>query len=189
VVAGSCSQATAAQNEWLARSGALVVELDPRDLLENGSGETAKRAANELSRGGAVLVKTRSSQDAIAAVQEWGKALGWTPPELGLRISAELASLAREILDREIPEALVCAGGETTGAICRALGVRAFASGRNIQPGVPLCFPLEGPRVPMALKSGNFGTADFYGVAFAAAATARAAHERFDPGAGRSYRI
>ena len=45
--------------------------------------------------------------------------------------------------------------------------------GRNIQPGVPLCFPLEGLSVPMALKSGNFGAEDFYGAAFAAASAAR----------------
>ena len=45
--------------------------------------------------------------------------------------------------------------------------------GKNIQPGVPLCFPLEGMAIPMALKSGNFGTEDFYGAAFAAAANAR----------------
>jgi uncharacterized protein YgbK (DUF1537 family) len=60
-------------------------------------------------------------------------------------------------------------------AISRALGIRAFAVGRNIQPGVPLCFPLEGPAAPMALKSGNFGAEDFYQAAFAAAAAAGAA--------------
>jgi uncharacterized protein YgbK (DUF1537 family) len=119
------------------------------------------------------LLKTRSGRDDIAAVQQWGKAQAWTPAELGLRISGALATLTRQIVDLQLPEALVCAGGETTGAICRALGIRAFHAGRNIQPGIPLCFPMEGPRVPMVLKSGNFGTTDFYGAAFAAAFDAR----------------
>jgi 3-dehydrotetronate 4-kinase len=169
VVAGSCSVATAAQNVWLASHGALVIELDARDLLESGPGSAAGQAVRELADRGTVLLKTRSSRDEIAAAQAWGASQGWSPAELGLRISAALASVVRDIVAEQVPEVLVCAGGETTGAICRAVAIRAFAVGRNIQPGVPVCFPLEGPRIPMALKSGNFGSEDFYGAAFAAA--------------------
>jgi uncharacterized protein YgbK (DUF1537 family) len=173
VVAGSCSVATSAQNAWLAGQEAEVVEVDGRALLEEGEPGAAERAIRALGGGGTVLVKTRSTRAAIEETQQWGLARGWQAPELGLRLAGALASLARQILEAGLPEALVCAGGETTGAICRALGIRGFAVDRNIQPGVPLCFPLEGARVPMALKSGNFGGEDFYGAAFAAAAAAR----------------
>lgn len=169
VVAGSCSVATAAQNAWLVHAGAEVLELDARCLLEARAGDVAARGSRELAAGKTVLVKTRSTQEAIAATQRWGAERGWSPAELGLRLSAALATVTRQILDTQVPEVLVCAGGETTGAICRALGIRGFAVGRNIQPGVPLCFPLDGACIPMALKSGNFGSEDFYGVAFAAA--------------------
>ena len=169
VVAGSCSVATASQNAWLAHGDAEVIELDARELLETNSIGVAPRAAAALESGGTVLLKTRSSQEAIAAAQQWGSSQGWLPAGLGLRLAAALAAVTRQILDRQLPEVLVCAGGETTGAICRALGIRAFAVDRNIQPGVPLCLPLERLSVPMALKSGNFGSEDFYGAAFAAA--------------------
>ena len=174
VVAGSCSQATAVQNETLARSGAEVIEVDTRGLLENGAQDVVGRAVRALAGDATVLIKTRSSRDDIQAVQAWGQAQGCSPAELGLRIASALAAVTRQIVERQLPSAMVCAGGETTSAICRALGIRAFAVGRNIQPGVPLCFPLEGTRLPMALKSGNFGGPDFYGRAFAAAASARA---------------
>ncbi len=70
---------------------------------------------------------------------------------------------------------LLKAGGDLEQRQNGALGIRAFAVGRNIQPGVPLCFNLEGPAVLVELKSGNFGAEDFYQAAFAAAAAARAA--------------
>lgn len=175
VVAGSCSVATAGQNAWLARTGAMVVEMDARALLAAEAPDPTEEVAQELARSGTVLLKTRSSPDEIDATQRWGMEQGWPPAKLGLRLAAALASVARRIVLIQVPEVLVCAGGETTTAVCRSLGIRAFAVGRNIQPGVPLCFPLEGLSVPMVLKSGNFGTEDFYGAAFAAAAGERLA--------------
>lgn len=173
VVAGSCSVATAAQNAWLVRAGAEVFELDARQLLDAGAGDVPARCARELAAGKTVLLTTRSTREEIVLAQQWGGTRGWAPAELGIRLSAALASVARQALELQLPEALVCAGGETTGAVCRALGTRGFAVGRNIQPGVPLCFPLEGACIPMALKSGNFGSEDFYGAAFSAAAAVR----------------
>jgi len=173
VVAGSCSVATEGQNAWLARAGALVVETDARALLAGDPLDPAGDVGRQLARGRTVLLKTHSALNDIAETQRWGAEQGWSPAELGLRLAAALASLVRRIVAIQVPETLVCAGGETTGAICRSLGIRAFAVGRNIQPGVPLCFPLESFSVPMALKSGNFGTEDFYGAAFAAASAAR----------------
>jgi uncharacterized protein YgbK (DUF1537 family) len=61
----------------------------------------------------------------------------------------------------------VIAGGETSGAISRALRFGALEVGRNIEPGVPLCRSLGGFRMPVVLKSGNFGSTDFYGRALA----------------------
>jgi uncharacterized protein YgbK (DUF1537 family) len=169
VVAGSCSVATAAQNVWLARSGARVLDLDVRLLIESGAKEAVGSAVEELTRGGVVLLKTRSSAEDILAAQRWGATCGWSPAQLGFKIAGALSGVACQAVERQVPSVLVSAGGETTGALCRALGIRAFAVGRNTQPGVPLCYTLEGMRVPMALKSGNFGTEDFYGAAFAVA--------------------
>jgi uncharacterized protein YgbK (DUF1537 family) len=40
--------------------------------------------------------------------------------------------------------------------------------GRNIEPGVPVCVALGEFRLPVVLKSGNFGSPDFYGRAMSA---------------------
>ena len=58
---------------------------------------------------------------------------------------------------------LVVAGGETSGAVVRALGVRALRIGAQIDPGVPWTLTVPGePRIALALKSGNFGAVDFF---------------------------
>ena len=60
---------------------------------------------------------------------------------------------------------LVVAGGETSGAVVKALGITQLRIGPQIDPGVPWCFA-PGADVHLALKSGNFGTTDFFTKAF-----------------------
>jgi len=65
---------------------------------------------------------------------------------------------------------LVVAGGETSGAVVQALGVRQMVIGPQIDPGVPWTHARAGAcaDVPLhlALKSGNFGAPDFFTKAF-----------------------
>ena len=57
----------------------------------------------------------------------------------------------------------VVAGGETSGAVVAALGVRALRIGAPIDPGVPWTVSVGSDiDVALALKSGNFGTPDFF---------------------------
>ncbi|MDX2152605.1 MAG: four-carbon acid sugar kinase family protein [Bryobacteraceae bacterium] len=166
VVAGSCSTATAAQNAWLARQeGVRVLEYDAQELVDG----VRPPLAELLKEDRTVLFKTRSSREDVARAQAWGATQGWSARELGLRLAEAMAGAVRHALDEVTPRALVSAGGETSSALCRALAARALCVGRNIQPGVPLCVPVEGRRFPLVLKSGNFGSEDFYGRAFAAA--------------------
>jgi 3-dehydrotetronate 4-kinase len=60
---------------------------------------------------------------------------------------------------------LVVGGGETSGAVVQALGIKACTIGPEIDPGVP-ALSVEGQRLAIALKSGNFGADDFYAKAF-----------------------
>jgi len=173
VVTASCSEATAVQNAQLLAAGAELVELNPRSVIQTGGQEFLPRAAQALSAGRSVLLKIRSTPEDLLRTERWGAAQGWSPAELGLRLAAALASITKQLLEEQLPEILVCSGGETSGAVCRALGIRAFAVDRNIQPGIPLCYPLQGKCLPIVLKSGNFGSKDFYQAAFFAGQRAR----------------
>ncbi|GDY52194.1 hypothetical protein SVIO_028170 [Streptomyces violaceusniger] len=58
---------------------------------------------------------------------------------------------------------LIVAGGETSGAVVGALGVTGLVIGPEISPGVPWTWTLGTPRpLALALKSGNFGSRDFF---------------------------
>jgi uncharacterized protein YgbK (DUF1537 family) len=55
----------------------------------------------------------------------------------------------------------VAAGGETSGAVLDALGVRAVEILEQLDPGVPALRSLDEPAFGLVLKSGNFGAPDF----------------------------
>ena len=62
---------------------------------------------------------------------------------------------------------LVVGGGETSGAVVAALGLRRFQIRAEIASGVPALLSEADPPMALALKSGNFGTEDFFAVALA----------------------
>ena len=81
---------------------------------------------------------------------------------------AELAVLAR---DRGIRR-FVVAGGETSGAVAKALDVTRLDIGQEIAPGVPWTSCTSGGhRIALTLKSGNFGRESFFSDALAALET------------------
>ncbi|TIW75125.1 MAG: hypothetical protein E5V58_02835, partial [Mesorhizobium sp.] len=57
---------------------------------------------------------------------------------------------------------LVVAGGETSGAVVSALAVESVAIGMEIDPGVPVLSVAGPAAMALALKSGNFGSRDFF---------------------------
>jgi 3-dehydrotetronate 4-kinase len=167
IVAGSCSEATRGQNEWLARRGAAVRQLSAIELVAGRLDRAAlvRQVRAELDAGRHTLLSTSAAAEDVRQVQRWGEGEGLTVPALGEALSYALADVALEVLVGGEVGGLVVAGGETSGAACRRLGLGALRVGKNIEPGVPLCFSLGKFRLPVVLKSGNFGGEDFYGKA------------------------
>lgn len=172
VVAGSCSVATRAQNRRFEAQGAPAFHVEPRALL----GEEFKRASvvegvrRHLTAGRDCLLYTTDEPAEVARVQAWAAGSGLDVQTLGERLAYALADLVSEILEGAAAGGLVFAGGETSGALCRRLALGALRVGRNIEPGVPLCYSLGRYQLPVVLKSGNFGGEDFYGRALGAVA-------------------
>jgi uncharacterized protein YgbK (DUF1537 family) len=170
LVAGSCSEATRGQNAWFREQGWRAIFIDPRELIRGrlDTDRVVAEAAGQLEASRPVLVTTSAAPGEVAQVQDWARAQGMTPEDLGRAISSALAALAYRILERAPAAGLVVAGGETAGALCRGLALGALAVGGNIEPGVPLCRALGRFPIPVVLKSGNFGSRDFYGRALRA---------------------
>ena len=78
-----------------------------------------------------------------------------------------MAEIARSLVRKGVRR-LVIAGGETSGAVVASLRIPALRIGRQIDPGIPMTFSTSRPHLALALKSGNFGTDDFFMKALAA---------------------
>jgi 3-dehydrotetronate 4-kinase len=162
-LAGSCSAATLEQIERFATSGP-VLALDPLALVRDGAEVERAIAWAERRLGDApVLIRSSAPPEEVASVQA---AVG--RERAGAAIEAAMARIARALIERGVRR-LVVAGGETSGAVVAALGVRGLRIGPPIDPGVPWTVSLGEPHLALALKSGNFGAPDFFRKAFACA--------------------
>ena len=168
VVSGSCSLATNRQVQAFIQSGRPALAIDPLTLSASDGGATTLSQvlawAQPLLAQGPVLVYSSSDPATVKAVQA----------RLGVQAAGELveqtlAAVARGLVGLGVRQ-LVVAGGETSGACVQALGISQMKIGPQIDPGVPWCHA-QSDAAPdgglhLTLKSGNFGTDDFFSKAF-----------------------
>lgn len=167
VVSGSCSVVTNRQVLHFKRNGRPSFAIDPLALAAGDDVVGQALAwAGAHAADGPVLVYATAESAAVQAVQS---KLG--AAQAGEMVEQALSRIAIGLVERGVRQ-LIVAGGETSGAVVRELGVRQMAIGPQIDPGVPwtsVRSPASG-HLPMhvALKSGNFGTEDFFTKAFTA---------------------
>lgn len=161
ILSGSCSQATQAQvAHWIAAGGAAF----GIDALRIAAGDdlVAEALAWATLRLAAAPVLIYATADA-ATVKAAQAALG--ADQAGALVEATLAAIARALVAQGVRQMLV-AGGETSGAVVSALGVDGLRIGTQIDPGVPWTVSLGAQPMSLALKSGNFGSVDFFSKAW-----------------------
>jgi 3-dehydrotetronate 4-kinase len=157
VLAGSASSATNAQvAAW--RDTRPAFRVDPLAAARGDDvvAQALDFAQPYLDRREAVLIYATASPDEVKAVQ---RELGVN--EAGHLVETTLASIARGLHERGVRK-FVVAGGETSGAVVQALDVRTLRIGAQIDPGVPATATTGADPLALALKSGNFGSTDFF---------------------------
>ncbi len=159
VLAGSCSAATLDQIDHMAKDHPAL-KLDPFALADGYATDLALDWAKEHLRNGPVLIYASAPADDVAEAQ---KVLG--RDRAGTLIEDAMAAIAKGLVEAGMRR-LVVAGGETSGAVVKALGIEGLAIGPQIDPGVPACVSLGDRPIALALKSGNFGAEDFLTKAF-----------------------
>ena len=158
ILSGSCSSATRAQVEVYGKEApSRLVTAD--EIC--GQGLTAEQVAGWVigqPPEPPPLVYTSADPAEVAQAQEQ-----YGAERVAQAIESFTGGLAARLKAQGFRR-FVVAGGETSGAVVQALGVRQLAIGPEIDPGVPALRGVDVP-VGMALKSGNFGAADFFGKA------------------------
>jgi len=165
VVSGSCSVATNAQVMHWRQSGKPALAIDPLAVASGTDVVTqALEWATPLLTQGPVLIYATAEPNAVKAIQN---KLGVT--QAGELVEHTLSSIAKGLVQNGVRQ-LVVAGGETSGAVIQALEVQRMVIGPQIDPGVPwtsVTSPVcNGDTVHVTLKSGNFGTNDFFEKSF-----------------------
>lgn len=157
ILAGSCSEATRTQIRAAITAGVPARQLDPFDLAGNriAPADVVSWAKDQPSDKPA-LVYSSAEPEAVARVQaELGR------EQAGHLVEDFLARLATGLVASGF-DRLIVAGGETSGAVVGALKIATLEIGPEIDPGVPWTRALDGPQIVLALKSGNFGSPEFF---------------------------
>lgn len=166
VVSGSCSLATNRQVLAFIQAGLPARSIDPLQVAAGVDVVTQTLDwAKPLLSQAPVLIYSSAESNAVKLVQA---RLG--VEESGAMLERTLAVIARGLVDLGVRQ-LVLAGGETSGACVQALNIRQMKIGPQIDAGVPWCHAqsdVTGPTgLHLTLKSGNFGSDDFFVKAFA----------------------
>jgi uncharacterized protein YgbK (DUF1537 family) len=156
VLSGSCSAMTNRQVSAYVASGQPSLRLDPLDLSERGPDKALDWLSRQAPAATPIIYAT-AAPDAVRTAQE----------RLGVERASKLieqALAACAVKARDLgTRRFVVAGGETSGAITKALGIAKLDIGTEIAPGVPWCFARSGGhQVAITLKSGNFGGETFF---------------------------
>ncbi|MFY0617512.1 3-oxo-tetronate kinase [Shimia sp.] len=153
ILSGSCSRATRAQVSFYQRNNPAF-EVSAEAVI---SGEITAQHLTEwvLNQVKVPLVFSSADPEEVRAAQH--------------KFGSEMAAQAIETFFSELAALLslrgvtrmIVAGGETSGAVVNGLNARALSIGPRIAPGVPVVRMVDKP-LTLALKSGNFGTEDFF---------------------------
>lgn len=157
ILSGSCSQMT---NRQVARycetAPGRAVDVDRAVAdAEQHVDELVEWAAARQAEGAAPLIYATAGPEEVEA---WQRRHG--AEEVSAAIESLVGRIAAALRDRGTVR-FVAAGGETSGAVTRALGLTAFEVGPTIAPGVPWTRGVP-DGIDLALKSGNFGGEDFF---------------------------
>ncbi len=174
LLAGSCSPATLAQIAYFESRGGIAKKLEPALVLDRSPEEAAQSLWRFLENHRSQPVLIYSSETA-QQLQATRKLAGGRP--LSPLLEETVALLASRAVERGWRR-LIVAGGETSGAVTRKLGLNSYDIGASVAPGVPVLIPPQFPELRIVLKSGNFGQKDFFFRALDITGTPESANRR-----------
>nr|WP_321250676.1 3-oxo-tetronate kinase [uncultured Ruegeria sp.] len=159
ILAGSCSGATRGQIDVHAESNPTFA-IDVPGVMSGDVTTQTLLDFFETHPGQAPLAYSSGSPDDVRAIQnKFGQ------EAVAEKLDNLFADTARELVDAGYKR-LAVAGGETSGAVAKAvseaLGSPAMSIGPEIDPGVPVLRVGKAEPIALALKSGNFGSPDFF---------------------------
>ncbi|WP_299410918.1 3-oxo-tetronate kinase [uncultured Roseobacter sp.] len=159
ILAGSCSGATRGQVALHAKNHPTLA-IDVLGVMSGTVTVANLVAFIKANRGLAPLVYSSGTPEEVKDLQsKYGR------EAVSAKLDELFATTAQQLL-KDGYRRIVVAGGETSGAVAKAIAEQLDASamkiGPEIDPGVPILTLGTDQPVALALKSGNFGAEDFF---------------------------
>lgn len=172
VVSGSVSPTTAAQIAWARDHGFATIAFDAAtvcagpEALARAEAAAVTDALAALEAGRPALVHSAEGPDdpAVAHLREVAGPDGLAGAND--RIGAALGRILRRLIDTAGLSRAVVSGGDTSGHVCRELGIYALTALAPTIPGASICTAhadgaMDG--LELALKGGQMGSPDYFG--------------------------
>lgn len=154
ILSGSCSVATRAQVAHHRQRHAALEITAGAVMAGTMTADVAASFALAHNEGLPLLYSSADPATVRVAQERYGR------ETIAARMESMMAETAKRLVGSGVTR-LVTAGGETSGAIIEGLGIAALEIGPEIDPGVPATKAV-GQSLAFALKSGNFGSEDFF---------------------------
>ncbi|KYZ76064.1 serine kinase [Anaerosporomusa subterranea] len=165
IVAGSLMPQTAAQIAHLQAIEMPVLKIDTREifdlpLIERKKQEIIDQAVTLIMAGTDTLLMADNSPEIVRDTKAIGQASGIAEMTISKMVSAVLADITADVVAKTNLKRLIIAGGDTSGTLCRKLGITGNIVLREIETGLPSGLAL-GRHMLIVLKSGSFGKPEF----------------------------
>lgn len=170
--AGSLMPQTARQIDYMRGKKTNVLEFDTVDfVIAEHTAALKDRYENQitaqLKSGEDVIFHTSNTPEKVQETKQLASKKGISNTEISRRISEAMAEIVHSVVQETGQNRLLVAGGNTSAAVCRRMGITGMRVYEEIAPGLPSCISLTEMPIGLVLKSGSFGTDDFFEKAFA----------------------
>ncbi len=155
LLAGSCSEMTRRQIAYAQSHDVASMQIKPLALLHGEQTEDELWAFLEKEKGSQILLYSSDTPETVKLIQQEGK------EKVAELLEQTTAALAKRAVEAGYTRIIV-AGGETSGAVTKALNFDSYIIGESVAPGVPVMIPRSNRQIRLVLKSGNFGQEDFF---------------------------
>ncbi len=155
LIAGSCSQATLRQIARFRDNSGVSFKIDPGAIKCGQQTLEEIKEFLELHKGTPVLFYSSETPEYLESIRNTHL------QDYSAIVEKIMSDIAVIAMQKQYTR-FVVAGGETSGAVIKALGYDVFWIGPSVSPGVPIMIPCKNPLVRIILKSGNFGEDSFF---------------------------
>lgn len=158
ILSGSCSRATLEQiNIYKVNNPSFYIS--PDEVMNNIKlVEEVYIWIKENESLSPLIYSSSDSNNVSAKQKQFGQEI------LANKIEGFFEKISHKLVNDSFGK-FISAGGETSGAIIKGLGVEELKIGKEISPGVPALWSPNsngGKPISVTLKSGNFGQSDFF---------------------------